>query len=131
MCQKPCHFFIGCFGGAFYRKKPIKNKQFHSVNAKQPGDSTRANSESKKKLTVAGLLNLKHLCFLVVARESSFVNATMRYNTPSFFAEVLTTGVIKSDAGVQGLPCDGMCGQGKPCTQYVISNTAQLSLHHV
>jgi len=27
---------------------------------------------------------------------------------------------IKSDAGVQGLPCEGMCRQGKPCTPSII-----------
>ena len=30
-------------------------------------------------------------------------------------------GAIKSDAEVQGLPCDGVCRQGKPCTPGVIS----------
>jgi len=30
-----------------------------------------------------------------------------------------------SDAGEQGLPCDGMCKQGKPCTPSVISSTAE------
>jgi hypothetical protein len=33
-------------------------------------------------------------------------------------------GAIKSDAGVQGLPCDGAYRQGKPCTPGEISNTA-------
>ncbi len=33
---------------------------------------------------------------------------------------------IKSDEGVQGLPCDCVCRQGKPCTPDVISNAAQL-----
>ena len=31
-------------------------------------------------------------------------------------------GAIKSDVGVQGLPCDGVCKQGKPCTPGVISS---------
>jgi len=35
-------------------------------------------------------------------------------------------GAIKSDAGVQGLTCEGMCKKGKPCTPDVISNVAQL-----
>ena len=35
-------------------------------------------------------------------------------------------GAIKSDAGVQGLPCEGAYRQGKPCTPCPISNTAWL-----
>jgi len=34
-------------------------------------------------------------------------------------------GAIKSDAGVQGLPCDGVCKQGKPCTPGIISSIAE------
>ena len=41
-------------------------------------------------------------------------------------SKVIRWGAIKSDAGVQGLPCEGMCRQGKPCTPDVISNAAQL-----
>jgi len=33
-------------------------------------------------------------------------------------------GAIKSDAEVQGLPCDGAWKQGKPCTPVVISSIA-------
>ncbi|PZN75244.1 MAG: hypothetical protein DM484_19275 [Candidatus Methylumidiphilus alinenensis] len=32
----------------------------------------------------------------------------------------MAEGAIKSDAGVQGLPCDGVYRQGKPCTPGVI-----------
>ena len=39
----------------------------------------------------------------------------------------LHTGAIKSDAGVQGLPCDGVFKQGKPCTPGVISSIAKSS----
>ena len=35
------------------------------------------------------------------------------------------SGAIKSDAGVQGLPCDGVYKQGKPCNPGVISSTAE------
>ena len=34
-------------------------------------------------------------------------------------------GAIKSEAGVHGLPCEGMRRQGKPCTPSVILNSAQ------
>ena len=37
----------------------------------------------------------------------------------------VSASAINSDAGVQGLPCDGVCKQGKPCTPGVISNTDQ------
>jgi len=30
-------------------------------------------------------------------------------------------GAIKSDAGAEGLPCDGVGRQGKPCSHGVIS----------
>jgi len=33
-------------------------------------------------------------------------------------------GAIKSDTGVQGLPCDEVCQQGKPCAPGVISGSA-------
>ena len=39
----------------------------------------------------------------------------------------LHTGAIKSDAGVQGFPFDGVCKQGKPCTPGVISSIAKSS----
>jgi len=37
----------------------------------------------------------------------------------------MVSGGIRSDAGEQGLPCEGMCWQGKPCTPGVISNAIQ------
>jgi len=38
---------------------------------------------------------------------------------------VYKLGAINSDAGVQGLPYDGVCRQGKPCTPSVFSNAAR------
>jgi len=37
----------------------------------------------------------------------------------------LEKGAINSDAGVQGLPCDGVRKQGKPCTPGVIPGSAK------
>ncbi len=40
-------------------------------------------------------------------------------------------GVIKNDPGVQGLLCDAICWQGKPCTLGVISRNAPfVYMHH-
>jgi len=45
-------------------------------------------------------------------------------NPVTHFLKVMDyeTGAIKSDAGVQGLPCVEWIKQGKPCTLCVISN---------
>ena len=40
-------------------------------------------------------------------------------------SHVSRTGAIKSNAGVQGLSCDGVCRQDKPCTPGVISSIAE------
>jgi len=38
----------------------------------------------------------------------------------------IAQGAIKSDTGVQGLPCEGAYRQGKPCSPGLISNTVLL-----
>ena len=67
-----------------------------------------------------------HICGHVDTGSNAICVGTVYFRTHTLvILDLWVLGAIKSDAGVQGLPCDGANKQGKPCTPSVFSNAGR------
>ena len=119
--SKTMPIFYRALGNCVFQKKPIKNKQFHSVNGKQPGDSTRA-TESRQKSDGSGVVEFKTALLLGCCQRVKFLG---RYD-----GILLRLNVMRECKACLAMASRGKAGlalrvarqalhsvwQGRPCT---------------